>query len=136
MVVGLPGTGISGLMYILLSLAMPVREVGLIVTGHPTSWLRWRGIGIHMFNAVGITASLWAVGAGLTRLAVWVMTHDGVSADAAHAAQVLPKNLVSGPGAHLAMITLLAIVILVEVIALIVAPRRRKTVKSKAVAAA
>ena len=42
MVVGLPGTGIGGIFYILLAFMMPVREAFLSITGKGTSLLALR----------------------------------------------------------------------------------------------
>ena len=50
---------------------MPVREVGLIVTGHPTSWLRWRSIARsfgYFFFGLGILLLLLILYAMTVRL--------------------------------------------------------------------
>lgn len=46
MTVGIPGTGIGGLFYLLLAIAMPIRELALTLRGQ-SSWARWRFIAIQ-----------------------------------------------------------------------------------------
>jgi hypothetical protein len=128
MVVGLPGTGISSLLYIILALAMPFRELGRMVLHHKTSLDRWRCIAMQVFNAGGIMAGLWGVGWLLTRTAREAVAHGGASAQAVEA---LPRNIVSGPAAHLALVTLFCIVAAVEIVSFLSsrAGRRPTTIR-------
>ena len=58
MTVGLPGTGIGGLFYLLLVLVMPLRETFRILRGRGDV-RRWRTIGGALALAAGILAALW-----------------------------------------------------------------------------
>jgi hypothetical protein len=58
MTVGLPGTGIGGLFYLLLVLVMPLREMLRILCGRGDV-RRWRTIGGTLALAAGILTALW-----------------------------------------------------------------------------
>ncbi len=60
MVVGIPGTGIGGLFYILMALWMPVRELYLKMKRRGSE--RGRAV-VHQFCiTLGIVAGMWATG--------------------------------------------------------------------------
>ena len=59
MTAGLPGTGIGGLYYLLLTALMPFREVWLTVRGR-SSAARWREVLRHVALAGGIIGALLA----------------------------------------------------------------------------
>jgi len=59
--VGLPGTGIGGMFYLLSALAMPFREAYGRARGHGTSG-GWRVVAGQLGIAGGIIAGLWATG--------------------------------------------------------------------------
>lgn len=59
MTAGLPGTGIGGLYYMLLTAWMPVREVGLTLRGR-SSVARWCEVLRHVALAWGIIGALLA----------------------------------------------------------------------------
>lgn len=67
MVAGIPGTSISGLYYILLAFMMPVNEAHRSLNGR-SSVKRWKSVLLQMFNAVGILASIYGTGWGLSLL--------------------------------------------------------------------
>ena len=58
MTVGLPGTGIGGLFYLLLVLVMPLREAVRILRGRGNVRC-WRTMGGTLALAAGILAALW-----------------------------------------------------------------------------
>lgn len=62
---GLPGTGLGGIFYLLLALAMPVREIYLTARGR-SSRERWRVVLRQLTLALGIVAtvaaSVWVLG--------------------------------------------------------------------------
>jgi len=74
MFAGLPGIGVGTLFYVLTALWMPIRESVRLVKGESTAE-RWRLIGIQLFFAMSIVASiaiadrvlLWALGAAAPR---------------------------------------------------------------------
>ena len=59
MVAGLPGTGIGGLFYLLLTVCMPLREFFKTLQGR-TSLKRWCFITLQIFFVAGILAAIWA----------------------------------------------------------------------------
>ncbi len=58
MFAGLPGTGIGGVFYILLTLFMPLRELYLTARGRG-SVERWKFVGSRFFLFAGVIAGLW-----------------------------------------------------------------------------
>lgn len=64
--VGLPGTGLGGLFYLLTAFLMPVVEVVQTVRGRSTVE-RWRRVVIQAGLAAGILAGLWAT--------AWTLQH-------------------------------------------------------------
>jgi hypothetical protein len=61
--VGLPGTGIGGLYYLLLVCWMPLRALGRLVIGRGVA--RWRGIAVLLALVAAILGALWVEGWGL-----------------------------------------------------------------------
>lgn len=58
MTVGLPGTGIGGIFYILLAVFMPIRESLRTLKGR-TNFRRWCFIVIQLFFVTGVVAAMW-----------------------------------------------------------------------------
>ena len=67
MTVGLPGTGIGGLFYLVTAFLMPVHELGLTLRGR-SNYKRWRSVVLQVALAGGIIGGLWATAWSLTRL--------------------------------------------------------------------
>lgn len=59
MTAGLPGTGLGGLFYLILSLLMPLRELYLTARGR-SSRARWRFVLTQLAIALGIIAAMVA----------------------------------------------------------------------------
>lgn len=120
MVVGVPGSGIGGLYYIVLALAMPVCELIQTVRGR-SSWLRWRGVSIQTGLAVGILAALAGGGWLLTAGCGWII--DLVSESSVQAEvrrQAVLERLASVTWswmAWLSTLTLLAVILLPSLLA-------------------
>lgn len=72
MTVGLPGTGIGGLFYLLTAFLMPVRELWLTLRGR-SSVKRWRVVVLQVVLAGGIIGGLWATTWGLNRCFPYAM---------------------------------------------------------------
>lgn len=70
MVVGVPGTGIGGLFYLLAAVCMPARELVLLARGR-SSLARWRFIAMQWAMITGMLASLWGAMWLFKRLASW-----------------------------------------------------------------
>jgi hypothetical protein len=56
--VGLPGTGVGGMFYVLLVAWLPLRELGLTLQGRSGPG-RWRRIATQTALAMGIIGALW-----------------------------------------------------------------------------
>lgn len=71
MVAGVPGVGISGLYYLLLSFLMPVHELYELCRGR-SSKQRWLLVADQLANAVGILGSLYFTSWVVRRAARWI----------------------------------------------------------------
>lgn len=60
MLVGLPGTGIGGLFYLIIALWMPIREYYLRVRRKTPG--AWRRVGRHTVMTISMIAGMWATG--------------------------------------------------------------------------
>lgn len=56
--IGLPGTGIGGLFYLMAALMMPLVELRLTLIGR-SSLRRWRFVGLQWSIALAIVLSIW-----------------------------------------------------------------------------
>lgn len=74
MTAGLPGTGLGGLLYLLLVVLMPVRECWFLITGR-SSAARWKTVA--RMGAIGgaIVLSIWGEGLLLARGFKWLEAH-------------------------------------------------------------
>ncbi len=59
MTVGLPGTGIGGIFYILLAVCMPVKEFCRTLKGR-TNLKRWFFVALQMLFVFGVIAAMWS----------------------------------------------------------------------------
>ncbi|MDN4174133.1 hypothetical protein QWY28_14315 [Nocardioides sp. SOB77] len=78
MTAGLPGTGLGGLLYVLLALLMPVRELYLTARGR-SSRERWAVVGQQALMALAIIAAL----AGTAVVVARLLDAGGYAADRA-----------------------------------------------------
>lgn len=67
MTAGLPGTGLGGLLYLVLALLMPLREVHLTLTGR-SSRERWTVVGRQAALALAIVGVLVVTALAVSRL--------------------------------------------------------------------
>ncbi|MDN4161685.1 hypothetical protein [Nocardioides abyssi] len=67
MTAGLPGTGLGGLLYVLLALLMPLRELYLTARGR-SSRERWRVVGRQASIALAVVVVLVATAVAARRL--------------------------------------------------------------------
>lgn len=87
MTVGLPGSGIGGILYLLLGLLMPLHELWVTLQGR-SNWQRWRVVASQWCLCAGVLASLWVEGWALkTGFARLTAQHE-VSSTLAHTAAV------------------------------------------------
>jgi cytochrome c-type biogenesis protein CcmH/NrfG len=91
--VGLPGTGIGGVFYLLSALLMPVREGWRIVHGDRDS-ARLRRVLVQWTLAAGVVSAIWVTGVALGWLLRFGTTHAaGGGAAGAAAARDVPEVL-------------------------------------------
>lgn len=119
MFAGLPGTGVGGVFYLLLTLWMPFHELIEMAKGRPTSRERWMFIVRHwsLFAAVLVTIYLQA----------WVMRHvipDGERAIVAQTTtQTVNHVLDAKTASMLSASTTMALMSLAGVVGLVYALR-------------
>jgi hypothetical protein len=79
MMAGLPGTGIGGMFYVGLTLAMPFRELYRAVRGKSNAQ-RWSFIAVQLGFVVAIAAGMWGEAWALGKLIEWCATLDWLGA--------------------------------------------------------
>jgi len=77
MTVGLPGTGIGGVFYMLLAVYMPIREF-FRMARRQTNVARWCLIGVQVGFVAGIIAGIWAEVWVLGQLLLWLQRTVGL----------------------------------------------------------
>lgn len=108
MIVGLPGTGIGGLFYLLLVALMPLHEIVLTLRGR-SSWRRWRFVLRHLALAAGIVGSLYGAWWALQVFFTFLGAHHWLGLDVADMIQ--GAILVSARTASLAALAVLLAVV-------------------------
>jgi hypothetical protein len=78
MTAGLPGTGIGGIFYLLLAVAMPIREIFRTIQGK-TNLKRWGIIALQLFFATGIFVTMWGEIWVLNRFFLWLRQSWGIN---------------------------------------------------------
>lgn len=114
MIAGLPITGIGGLFYLLLALAMPVVEFVRLCQGRST-WTAWKGIFRQMFMQFGVLVTIGAQAALIRYLAPGV-SEQGTQALGMTGIDTFSKNNTAG---MVAASTLIAALTLVTVYAMV-----------------
>jgi hypothetical protein len=118
MVAGLPGTGIGGIFYIVLALAMPICEVFHLVR-RKSSVKRWITIATQTFNAVGILGGVYLTGWLLACvLNAFRATAIGAGGGAATAVQ-RTANVIPAASAYTAIATLGGVILATHVLRLL-----------------
>jgi len=72
MTVGLPGTGIGGIFYILLAVCMPVKEFCRTLKGR-TNLKRWLFVVLQLLFVFGVIAAMWSELWLLNKSLIWVL---------------------------------------------------------------
>jgi hypothetical protein len=70
MTVGLPGTGIGGIFYLVLAVYMPIRESVRTLKGRNTV-RRWGFISLQLLFVAGVVGAMWGELWVLNRLLIW-----------------------------------------------------------------
>lgn len=128
MVVGMPGTGIGGLYYLIMIALMPLRELWLLTRGR-SSLARWRFIAVQWAMVAGILGSLWltmvGVRLGLHALGIDASQTLAVFRPGASTAQVADEtNAFFAKAAWASMLSLGGCVLVVHALRLTVCRRR------------
>jgi len=108
MFAGLPGTGIGGVFYILLTLFMPLRELYLTARGRG-SVERWKFVASRFFLFAGVLGGLWLqmiilhalVGNETSQMMSMAASGGGAISTAGTLGQAGSKLLASGAGLSL-----------------------------------
>lgn len=126
MVVGIPGTGIGGLFYLLAAAFMPLRELVLLVQGR-SSLARWRFIAMQWAMIAGMLASLWGAMWLFKRLASWTGLDQptGLLVVTPTGAEIMRETNVFLANAALgSLISLTAIMLAVQTLRMCFPPKR------------
>lgn len=132
MTAGVPGTGISGLYYVLLVCWMPVREIRLVVLGR-SSFARWRFIAGQLAIVLAIVAALYGEGLAIKCVAMvlsspaatpGVASHEELTESAPVIAALAPTLFVLTPWLMLGGV-ILTIQIMCRLVPTIGTPRPR-----------
>lgn len=110
--VGLPGTGIGGLFYLLAAFLMPVVEIFQTIRGR-SNWERWRIVGRQVVLAGGVIVGLMATGWALK----CVLPHAAINSLRSVSAHT--KDVCGATPTKLTLITLIGVVAAVEAIRLL-----------------
>ena len=92
--VGLPGTGIGGLFYLLLAVSMPLHELWRLVRGR-SGVQGWKMAAIQSSVAIAILSALWAEGWLIKTGSAWAPATLGLHGVLGHIGargHVLPDN--------------------------------------------
>ena len=116
MTAGLPGTGLGGLLYILLVALMPFRELWMVLTGRST-WTRWKAVGlmVAMGGAIGLclVGEWWALAHGFD----WINHHTS-SSSVLHLSSVVGVTAVVPALAFLPFFILGALIVMLHALRL------------------
>lgn len=122
--VGLPGTGLGGLFYLLTALLMPIVELIRTIRSGKASRMRWRTAVSQAAMAVGIIAGLWGTAWCANRFMPYSFRQDllALGRDMTDMFGVLP--------AVLTLSTLGALLVVVEGWAWLTTPRQSSELPS------
>ena len=129
--VGLPGTGIGGLFYLLLAVLMPLHELWRMARGR-TGAQRWKMAALQSGVAVGILSALWGEGWLIQRAsasASGLVGARGVLAYFGSRAHVFPDN--SQLIAMASMLTLAAVLVLVHGAGMLLSLRSARSARAE-----
>ena len=119
MIVGLPGTGIGGLFYLLSALWMPVREAWRAATGR-RGVARWRAIAKLSGLSASIFGSLWLTAVALD------MLFPSPPPQAGGAGRESVSSSIGVTATYVTLATLAVVLVTVEIAAAVVNRRGRR----------
>lgn len=127
--VGLPGTGVGGLFYLLLAVLIPLHELWRTARGRGSA-RGWLAAGVHTATVAAILAALWGQGWLLQNGIRWFAIHYGSdSAFEQLAGTALPGN--AQLIAFASLLTLASLLILVHALGTIVGLRTARAEASR-----
>ena len=91
MIAGLPGTGIGGLLYLIIAIIMPFKELYRKLR-NKSSHIHGRAIRKHMLLTVGVIASMWVMG---WLISVVIQMSGLVATSGAKSSAVLSGNILA-----------------------------------------
>lgn len=113
MTAGLPGAGIGGLFYLASALLMPARSLVHTLRGRHAE-ARW-GLALRQSSlAAGVIAALWATGELLGRL-LSPEARQALATSAGQAAAAGPRNAIGTHALAFGVVTLVAVLLVVQV---------------------
>ena len=124
--VGLPGTGIGGLFYLVTAFLMPVIELVHLLRGR-SSLKRWRMVASQFSLAAGVIGGLWLTAFVLRQL---FPTASLAAAGASRASQRVSQMMGVTP-TYVTVLTLAGVVLAVEALHLLQYFLRRRPVSAK-----
>ena len=127
--VGLPGTGVGGLFYLLLAVLMPLHELWRTAQGRGSA-RGWLAAGFHTATVGAILAALWGEGWLLQNGMRWFALQygsDNPSAQLAGKALPINNQLI----AFASLVTLASLLILVHAVGTIVGLRAARAEASR-----
>lgn len=134
MFAGLPGTGVGGMLYVLLTLWMPIHELIMMARGRSTPG-RWRFIFRHWCLFLGVVAMI----VGQAAFMLWVIPareHRGARAPVISSGTVLPEefSLMMFGTVLIAATSLCVVVLLLHVARAVLRVRRMVGVSGRSLA--
>lgn len=127
--VGLPGTGLAGLFYLLAALWMPCHELGRTLRGERDP-ARWRVALTQAGLAAGILAAIVAT-AWVSALLLSTPSTPASEGPGAEDAPVAPAIRILGiVPSPLTFVTVAIVILLLEAVALVIARRRGRAISA------
>ena len=126
MTVGLPGTGIGGIFYMLLAVCMPVKEFGRTLKRR-SNLKRWFFVTLQVFFVVGVISSLWVEVWLLNKSLIWLWGELKVNGPLIMADQSFRQTKIMAiAAASASFISLMVVLATVHVLRFFVHRGRRK----------
>jgi hypothetical protein len=122
MTVGLPGTGIGGVFYLLLVVLMPLRELVRLLRGRSNRH-RWKVIATQWGYVMAIGLTLWLETRGMEALAGWARKAGWLAAETGNTAGIWGNGVVWA--GLVALVPLAMVYVTIHLLRLILRWRRR-----------
>jgi hypothetical protein len=120
MTVGLPGTGIGGIFYLLLAICMPAKEFISTIKGK-TTLKRWCFIALQLSFVIGVITAIWGEVWLLNGMLIWTWKYLKVNGPLLMAEQSFDNTkILACASAYMSFISLAFVITLTHVVRLIV----------------